>query len=75
MIQVAAPEAGLYVECRHDLTEWQDHSNSFKYLGTGRLIHRSRFGGNTYTLKNRHLSPTIRGKQQIKAARKAKRTN
>jgi hypothetical protein len=94
MIQVAAPEAGLFVDCRHDKTDWQLYSSEFKAYGRERLVYPITTNENGQTdprrmhlahtpLRTRHLSPTVRGKQQIKfvkrhrqfASRLAKRIN
>lgn len=66
-IQVAAPSGGLYYGTDYNHTDWQRYSDSFKALGRPRVVHKHG------TLRTRHLSPTIRGKWQIKAARKARR--
>jgi len=43
MIQVAAPEKGLYYDCRSDMTDFQQWSDSFKSLGKGRMVFRSKW--------------------------------
>lgn len=83
-IQVAAPSGGLYYGTEHSHTDWQRYSDSFKALGQSRLVYpittneqgladpRTNHLHHT-PLRTRHIDPTVRGKWQIKAAKKARR--
>jgi len=65
LIQVAAPSAGLYMECGHDKTEWQRYSESFAVKP--RLF---------FPVRNRPyvrpLAKTPKGKKACRAAKRAK---